>query len=77
MNVSETESLNPSRDDFATMLEASLIDRENFEETVVKATVTAIEKDMAVVDIGLKTEGRVPLKEFTPARTGANSQSRR
>ncbi len=46
------------------MLEASLIDRENFEETVVKGTVTAIEKDMAVIDVGLKTEGRVPLKEF-------------
>ncbi|MEM1193248.1 MAG: 30S ribosomal protein S1 [Pseudomonadota bacterium] len=62
--MSVTESLNPSRDDFATMLEASLIDRENFEETVVKGTVTAIEKDMAVIDVGLKTEGRVPLKEF-------------
>ncbi|MEL7202194.1 MAG: 30S ribosomal protein S1, partial [Pseudomonadota bacterium] len=62
--MSVTESLNPSRDDFATMLEASLIDRENFEETVVKGTVTAIEKDMAVIDVGLKTEGRVALKEF-------------
>ncbi|MEO0611900.1 MAG: 30S ribosomal protein S1 [Pseudomonadota bacterium] len=62
--MSVTETLNPSRDDFATMLEASLIDRENFEETVVKGTVTAIEKDMAVIDVGLKTEGRVPLKEF-------------
>ncbi|MEO1425360.1 MAG: 30S ribosomal protein S1 [Pseudomonadota bacterium] len=62
--MSVSESLNPSRDDFATMLEASLIDRENFEETVVKGTVTAIEKDMAVIDVGLKTEGRVALKEF-------------
>ncbi len=46
------------------MLEASLIDREDFEETVVTGLVTAIEKDMAVIDVGLKTEGRVPLKEF-------------
>ena len=62
--MSQTETLNPTRDDFAEMLEASLVDRQNFEETVVKGTVTAIEKDVAVIDVGLKTEGRVPLKEF-------------
>jgi small subunit ribosomal protein S1 len=31
---------------------------------VVKGTVVAIEKDVAVIDVGLKTEGRIPLKEF-------------
>ena len=51
------------------MLEASLVDRQNFEETVVKGKITAIEKDVAVIDVGLKTEGRVPLKEFsTPGK---------
>ncbi len=30
-----------------------------------KATVVAIEKDVAVIDVGLKTEGRIALKEFT------------
>jgi len=59
-----SETLTPTRDDFETMLEASLIDRQDFEETVVTGLVTAIEKDMAVIDVGLKTEGRVPLKEF-------------
>ena len=34
------------------------------ESSVVKGTVVAIEKDMAVIDVGLKTEGRVPLNEF-------------
>jgi len=63
--VSQTETLNPSRDAFAEMLEASLVDRENFEETVVTGKITAIEKDVAVIDVGLKTEGRVPLKEFS------------
>ncbi len=63
--MSVTETLNPSRDDFAEMLEASLVDRQEFEETVVKGKVTAIEKDVAVIDVGLKTEGRVPLKEFS------------
>ena len=34
------------------------------EGSVVKGTVVAIEKDLAVIDVGLKTEGRIPLKEF-------------
>ncbi|MEL7491190.1 MAG: 30S ribosomal protein S1 [Pseudomonadota bacterium] len=63
--MSSTETMNPSRDDFAEMLEASLVDKQQFEETVVKGVITAIEKDVAVIDVGLKTEGRVPLKEFS------------
>ncbi|MBL4620162.1 MAG: 30S ribosomal protein S1 [Marinicaulis sp.] len=63
--MSVTETLNPSRDDFSEMLEASLVDRQDFEETVVTGIITAIEKDVAVIDVGLKTEGRVPLKEFS------------
>ncbi len=60
-----SETLNPTRDDFAEMLEASLVNRRDFEETVVKGVITAIEKDVAVIDVGLKTEGRVALKEFS------------
>ncbi len=63
--MSATQTLNPSRDDFAEMLEASLVDRKDFEETVVRGKITAIEKDVAVIDVGLKTEGRVALKEFS------------
>lgn len=62
--MSQIQSLNPTRNDFAEMLEASLLDRRTFEENVVTGIVTAIEKDVAVIDVGLKTEGRVPLKEF-------------
>ena len=59
--------MNPTRTDFAEMLEASLLDRQSFEDNVVTGLVTAIEKDVAVIDVGLKTEGRVPLKEFATA----------
>jgi hypothetical protein len=34
------------------------------EGSVIKGKVVAIEKDDAVIDVGLKTEGRVKLKEF-------------
>jgi len=55
---------NPTRDDFAAMLEQTLGGTDSFEGHVVKGTVTAIENDLAVIDVGLKSEGRVPLREF-------------
>jgi len=54
----------PTRDDFAAMLEESFAANDLAEGSVIKGTVTAIEKDTAVIDVGLKTEGRVALKEF-------------
>ena len=55
----------PTRDDFAAMLNESLGgENETFEGKVVKGIVTGIENDMAVIDVGLKSEGRVPLREF-------------
>ena len=61
---SAQESLTPSTDDFASMLEASLEVNPMTEGSVVKGIVTGLEKDMVLVDVGLKTEGRVPLREF-------------
>ena len=55
---------NPTRDDFAKLLEMTLGDADGFEGRVVHGTVTGIENDMAVIDVGLKSEGRVPLREF-------------
>ncbi|WP_293676852.1 30S ribosomal protein S1 [uncultured Phenylobacterium sp.] len=57
-------SLNPSRDDFAALLDESLGGRDFMEGQVVHGLVVAIEKDFAIIDVGLKTEGRVSLKEF-------------
>ncbi|MCY1672435.1 30S ribosomal protein S1 [Novosphingobium sp. SL115] len=60
---------NPSRDDFAALLDESLGGAANggFEGRVVKGTITAIENDKAVIDVGLKSEGRVALREFAMA----------
>jgi small subunit ribosomal protein S1 len=58
-------SANPTRDDFAALLNESLGgENESFEGRVVIGTVTGIENDLAVIDVGLKSEGRVPLREF-------------
>ncbi|GGD95676.1 30S ribosomal protein S1 [Tsuneonella deserti] len=57
---------NPTRADFEALLNEQLggAGEEGFEGRVVKGTVTAIENGMAVIDVGLKSEGRVALKEF-------------
>ena len=55
----------PTRDDFAALLNEKLGgEDEGFEGKVVTGKVTGIENDLAVIDVGLKSEGRVPLKEF-------------
>ncbi len=56
---------NIAREDFAALLEESFQRADMAEGTVIKGKVVAIEKDDAVIDVGLKTEGRVKLKEFT------------
>src|SRR3954453_19366515 len=62
----------PSREDFAALLEESFRTAEIQEGAVMKGNVVAIEKDVAVIDIGAKTEGRVALKEFAgPGRGDA------
>ncbi len=63
--MSQTQASAPTREDFAALLSETYGDDEAFEGSVVKGRVVAIEKDMAVIDVGLKTEGRVALKEFT------------
>ena len=69
--MSDVSTYSPSRDDFAALLDESYGESEAFEGTVIKGRVVAIEKDVAVIDIGLKTEGRVALKEFQgPGREG-------
>jgi small subunit ribosomal protein S1 len=64
MAIATQSIATPSRDDFAAMLEASFDKQSPQEGNVIKGKIVAIENDFAVVDVGLKTEGRVPLKEF-------------
>ena len=69
--MADVQTLNPTRDDFAALLDESLGGRDFHEGTVVHGKVVAVEKDFAVIDVGLKTEGRVPLKEFGVGDNGA------
>jgi predicted RNA-binding protein with RPS1 domain len=51
--------------EFAALLAESLGETQNFEGKVVKGKVVGFESDLAIIDVGLKSEGRVDLREFT------------
>jgi small subunit ribosomal protein S1 len=65
MSETTQEAMNNAGEDFAALLEESLGANEELEGSVIKGVVVAIENDDAVVDVGLKSEGRVALKEFS------------
>jgi small subunit ribosomal protein S1 len=54
----------PPKEDFAALLQESFGGSGGLEGSVLKGTVVAIEGDTALIDVGLKSEGRVQLKEF-------------
>jgi small subunit ribosomal protein S1 len=54
----------PAKESFAALLDESLGVASSLEGTVVKGRIIALENDAALIDVGLKSEGRVPLKEF-------------
>ncbi len=57
---------NPTRADFEALLNEQLGGAADggFEGRVVKGTVTAVENGMVIIDVGLKSEGRIDIKEF-------------
>jgi small subunit ribosomal protein S1 len=64
MSVATQTAPSFGKESFADLLEESLGSAAGLEGTVVKGTVIAVENDMVLIDVGLKSEGRVPLKEF-------------
>ncbi|MGK9166480.1 30S ribosomal protein S1 [Inquilinus limosus] len=64
MATSSAAVKSTEKESFAALLEESLGQSESFEGTVVKGRVVSIDNDMVLIDVGLKSEGRVALKEF-------------
>jgi small subunit ribosomal protein S1 len=65
MSQAAAKAIDFEVEDFGALLEESF-KRDKFAEgSVIKGLVVAIEKDQVIIDVGLKSEGRVPLKEFS------------
>jgi small subunit ribosomal protein S1 len=52
------------KEDFAALLDESFKSG-SIEGSVIKGTVVRIDDDVVLIDVGLKSEGRIPLKEFS------------
>ncbi len=71
-SAGDSAGITASKEEFAALLEETLGADSKLEGSVIKGTVISVENDFALIDVGLKAEGRVPLKEFaTPAESGA------
>jgi len=51
-------------ENFADLLEESFSQDNTFEGNVITGTVLRVDNDAVLVDVGLKSEGRIPMKEF-------------
>jgi len=60
-----TESDYRTNEDFSQLFAEECTKGNKKEGEIVLGKVIAIDNDVAIVDVGLKAEGRIPLKEFT------------
>ena len=60
-----TAAADAAMEDFDALIAESFGDHISIEGSVVKGIIVSIEGDSALIDVGLKSEGRVALKEFT------------
>jgi len=51
-------------EDFGALFEESILSSGKTEGSVITGVIVGIEKDVVIIDVGMKSEGRVPLREF-------------
>lgn len=69
MTTAPNEGMNFGKESFATLLEQTMSSTQKLEGSVIKGRVVTIDGDMVLLDVGLKSEGRVALREFSPSGT--------
>ena len=66
-SMGTVESQESNKESFADLLEAAFSQQKSLEGKVAKGRIIGVDHDMVLVDVGLKSEGRIPLKEFGTA----------
>ena len=59
-----TKATSAAGENFADLLSESFGDGTNIEGSVVRGFVIGMDSEAVIIDVGLKSEGRVPLKEL-------------
>ena len=65
LTFKNTSAADAATENFADLLAESFGENTNIEGSVVRGFVIGMEGDAVIIDVGLKSEGRVPLKELT------------
>ena len=56
---------NISNTEYEKLISKTIDIKENKSKSIVEGKIVAIENDMVIVDVGLKSEGRIPINEFS------------
>jgi len=63
--IVDSKELAESEEEFKDLLKESFSEKSLAEERVVKGVVVGVDDECVLIDVGLKSEGRIPIKEFT------------
>jgi small subunit ribosomal protein S1 len=64
LTSTDTQATAAAAENFADLLAESFGENTNIEGSVVRGFVIGMDSDAVIIDVGLKSEGRVPLKEL-------------
>jgi len=64
VNIDKND-LNISNEDFGKLIDSSFQDNKQYEKKILKGNVISINKDNIIIDVGLKSEGKIPMSEFS------------
>ena len=65
-----------SNSEYDKLISAAFKNTSIKEKSIISGKVVSVENDVVTVDVGLKSEGRVPLSEFTKTRYQARNKCR-
>ena len=58
-------NINITNEEYENLILSTIENKLKKEKSIVDGTIVSIENDMVIVDVGLKSEGRIPLNEFS------------
>ena len=64
-------NINITNEEYENLILNTIENKLKKEKSIVDGTIVSIENDMVIVDVGLKSEGRIPLNEFS--KVGKNN----
>ena len=64
-------NINITNEEYENLILSTIENKLKKEKSIVDGTIVSIENDMVIVDVGLKSEGRIPLNEFS--KVGKNN----